>query len=100
MEEYNVRISATAQNDFMELAKGLATLSYEEELQYYDDIIESTKVLLTAPDTCPFAKDSQLRLRRYRLLNVHNYTYFFVISGTTVEIRRILHSKRQYERIL
>jgi hypothetical protein len=49
------------------------------------------------PERCPLAKDIQLRLRGYRTLLINNYIVFFVISGKTVEIRRILYARLQYE---
>ena len=100
MEKYNVKISTAAQKDFLELTESLDTLPPDEAVKYYDSILESTKVLATNPESCPFARDSQLRVRRYRLLTVDKYIYFFVVTGKTVGIRRILFARRQYEKIL
>ena len=100
MEEYNVKISSTAQNDFLEISERLDMLPPEEAIQHYDSIINSTGVLSTAPESCPYARDSQLRMRGYRMLTVDDYIYFFVINGKAVEIRRILYARRQYDRLV
>jgi plasmid stabilization system protein ParE len=52
------------------------------------------------PERCPLAKDIQLRLRGYRMLLVKNYIVFYLVSDKTVEIRRILYARRQYEGLL
>jgi plasmid stabilization system protein ParE len=99
MDEYNVMISVSAQNDFLEIAERINLLPPDEAEQYFDKVIKKTKVLATAPDSCPSARDSQLRLRGYRTLTIDDYVYFFVISKDDVIIRRILYAKSQYDRI-
>ena len=100
MDKYNVKISSTAQNDFMEISERFDALPPEEAAICYDSIIETTRMLSSTPDICPYARDSQLRLRGYRMLSAENYIFFFVIIGKTVEIRRILYARGQYERLV
>ena len=99
MEEYNVKISSTAQNDFLEIAESIEALPHDEAMQLYDSILKETSVLASTPESCSFARDSQLRLRGYRMLTVNSYIYFFILNGKTVEIRRILYARRQYDRL-
>ena len=100
MDEYYVKISSTAQNDFMEIAERLEVLTPEEAEQQYDNILKKTEILGKSPESCPSARDSQLRLRGYKMLTVDDYIYFFVINAKTVEIRRILYARRQYDRLV
>jgi len=100
MDEYNVTITSPAQNDFLEIAERIKTLPPEESAQHFDAITKKTKILATAPDSCPYARDSQLRLRGYRMLTLDDYLYFFVIIDKNVIIRRILYAKRQYDRLM
>ena len=100
MDDYNVKMSLTAQNDFFEIAEHLNTMTPEEAEAQYSRILSKTEVLAKAPESCPSARDSQLRLRGYKMLTVDDYMYFFVISGKTVYIRRILYARRQYERLV
>ena len=100
MDDYNVKISTPAQNDFLEIAERIKTLPPEEAEQHFDNIIKKTKILTAEPDGCPYARDSQLRLRGYRMLTIDDYIYFFVISERNVIIRRILYARRQYDRLM
>jgi len=100
MDEYKVKISSPAQNDFLEIAERIKSLPPEEATQQFDNITAKAKLLTTSPDSCPYARDSQLRLRGYRMLTIDEYIYFFVICNKTVIIRRILYAKRQYDRLM
>ena len=100
MDEYSVKISSPAQNDFLEIAERIKSLPPEEATQHFDSIVKKTKVLATAPDSCPYARDSQLRLRGYRMLTIDDYLYFFVMHDKSVIIRRILYARRQYDRLM
>jgi len=100
MSDYNVRISPTAQNDFLEIAEYIKTFPPEEAALQFDNIVNKAEVMIKSPDTCPYARDSQLRLRGYRMLTIDDYIYFFVISERTVIVRRILYAKRQYDRLM
>jgi len=100
MEEYNVIISPAAQNDFLDIAEHLATLEPPAALEYYESFMKKMEMLKTTPESCPLARDAQLRLRGYRMLSVENHIVFYVLNGGAVEIRRILYARRQYERLV
>ena len=100
MERYKVNIFPTAQDDMRDIVDYLNTLSHDVAIRYYDLIIENVGTLTTMPERCPLAKDTQLRMRGYRTLLVKNYIVFYVINGKTVEIRRILFARRQYDGLL
>jgi len=100
MEQYSVKIFPTAQKDLKSIVDYLNTLSPVVAQRYYDLIVEKVGTLQTMPERCVLARDTQLRLRGYRLLHVENYIVFFVLKGNIVEIRRILYAKRQYEELL
>ena len=99
MDEYNVIIYPTAQNDVSTIVEHLNVLPPEEAESYFEMLIKKAEILKSTPTNCPMAKDSQLRLRAYRTLATEDYLFLFVVSGRTVEIRRILYAKRQYERL-
>jgi len=99
MEEYKVTVSPAAQNDFLDIVEHLETLSPEAAVQYYELFMEKTRMLAKTPESCPLARDTQLRLRGYRMLPIENYIVFYVIIGRNVELRRILYARRQYERL-
>ena len=100
MEQYNVKIFSSAQNDLHDIVDYLNTLSHEVAIRYYDLIIEKIESLATMPERFPLVRDTQLRLRGYRMLLVKNYVVFYIVNNKTVEVRRIVYSKRQYEGLL
>jgi plasmid stabilization system protein ParE len=100
MKTYNIDITPEAIEDLDEIVEHLGTLSEQAALRHYDLIVEKIGTLSNSPERCALSRDVQLRLRGYRLLLVKNYIVFFVIIGDIVEIRRILHSKRNYSEIL
>jgi len=100
MEHYKVKILPKAQEDMAGIVEYLNTLSAEVALSYYDLLIEKISSLSELPERCPLARDAQLRLRGYRVLVVKKYLVFFVIIGDTVQIRRVIYGRRQYDWLL
>ena len=100
MGQYKVKILPTAQEDMAEIVDYLNTLSPDAALRYYDLLIEKIGSLSDMPERCALARDTQLRLRGYRVLIVEQYLVFFVILGDTVQIRRIIYGRRQYEALI
>ncbi len=97
---YKIKIYKTAQSDLKAIVDYVNTLSPQAAIKYYDLILEKMGSLQEMPERCPLAKDTQLRLRGYRTLIVNNYIVFYVVKGDTVQIRRILYARRQYEWML
>ena len=100
MKKYDIKIFPQAENDLDEIADYLAAFSEQAALKYYDLIVEKIGALAEMPERCPLMKDTQLRLRGYRMLIARNYIVYYVVNGNTVEIRRILYARRQYEGML
>ncbi len=97
---YKVKIYKTAKQDLREIVDYLNTLSPGAAIKYYDLIIEKIGSLAEMPERCALLRDPQLRLRGYRALIVEKYMVFFCVKGDTVQIRRILYGRRQYEWML
>ena len=100
MEHYKIKIYKQAENDLNEIVQYLNTLSAETALKYYDELVEKIGGLAEMSNRCSYVRDTILRLKGYRYLNVNNYVVFYVVHGDTVQIRRILYNKRQYQTIL
>lgn len=100
MEAYDVKIYPTAKQDLNDIISYLNTLSPDTATQYYDFLVEEIASLSQLPDRCPRVKDPALLIKGYRYLVVKNYLVFYVISGSTVQIRRILYGKRDYQALL
>ena len=100
MERYKVKIYPSAQQDLRDIVDYLNTLSPSAALRYYDKLTEEIASLSTMPERCPRPRDLALAAKGYRYLIVENYLIFYVVSGGTVQIRRILYSRRDYRALL
>lgn len=52
------------------------------------------------PDSYEKYKSAKKRKNIYYRIYVKNYTIFYVVKNNTMEIRRILYSKRNFERLI
>lgn len=100
MDTYNIKIYPTAKRDLEEIISYLNTLSSKAALRYYDLIIKEIGSLSQMPARCPYIRNTTLKAKGYRILVVENYLVFFVGKEDTVQIRRILYGKRNYEWLL
>ncbi len=100
MEKYELKIFLSAEQDLMKITNYLNELSLQSAIDLYDEIVQSIGSLQQMPMRCPLAKNTVLRMKKYRLLVVHNYVVFYVVIDNIVQIRRILHGRRQYEFLL
>lgn len=100
MEEYQVKIYPAAQQDLKDIVNYLNTLSYNAATEYYDKIVSEIQSLSEMPFRYPKPKDLTLAAKGYRYFNVKDYLVFYVVSGDTVQIRRIIYGKRDYRLIL
>ena len=100
MEKYNVLLYPTAKQDLLEIIDYLNTLSPEAALRYYDLLTEEISSLSHMPERCPHPRDLALAAKGYRYLIVKDYLVFYVISGNTVQIRRIIYGRRDYQSLL
>lgn len=100
MEHYNIEIFPTAKQDLLDIISYLNTLSPDTALRYYDLLIEEISSLSELPERYPHPKDLALKAKGYRYLLVKNYLVFYVVSGKTVQIRRILYARRDYSSLL
>lgn len=100
METYKVLIFPTAAQDLADIADNLRTLSGDAALKYYDLLTAEIASLAQMPERCPKPRDLALAAKGYRYLIVRDYLVFYVVSGGTVQIRRILYRRRDYASLL
>ena len=101
MENYDVILYPTAKQDLLDIIDYLNTLSPDAALlRYYDLLTEEIASLSRMPERCPRPKDLALAAKGYRYLIVKDYLVFYVVSGRTVQIRRILYGRRNYQALL
>jgi len=97
---YKVKIFYHAKLDLKDIVSYLNTLSPQSALRYYDLIVEKIGSLVEMPERCPLLRDVALKAKGYRYLIAENYLVLFVIKADTVQIRRIIYNKRNYEWLL
>lgn len=100
MANRKIVIYKTAKADLEDIVDYINRLSSAATIKQYDNIIEKISSLAEIPEKCPYLKDSNLRLKGYRFLVIDQYLVFFVVKDNTVQIRRILYGKRNYEWLL
>ena len=100
METYKIRIFPTARRDMEDVIAYLNTLSPDAALCYYDLLVDEIASLAKMPERCHRPKDLTLAAKGYRYLIVKNYLVFYVVVGDTVQIRRILYVRRDYQLLL
>jgi len=100
MGKYKIRIYSYAKTDLKDIVSYLNTLSPQAAIRYYDLIVEKIGSLSEMPERCSFARDVALKAKGYRYLIAENYLVFFVIKSDTVQIRRIIYGRRNYEWLL
>lgn len=100
MGKYKIKIYPTAKMDLKDIVSYLNTMSPQAAIRYYDLLVEKISGLAEMPERCSFVRDVTLKAKGYRYLIVENYLVFFVLKDDTVQIRRILYSKRNYEWLL
>lgn len=100
MDKYRIKIYPSAKTDLKDLISYLNTLSPQAALKYYDLIVEKIGNLAEMPERCPFVREVALKAKGYRYLIIENYLVFFVVKTGTVQIRRIIYGKRNYEWLL
>ena len=100
MEQYEVRIFPSAQQDLLDVIDYLNTLSKEAALNHYDRLTSEISSLRIMPERCPRPRDLALAAKGYRYLAVGNYLVFYVVVGNIVQIRRILYARRDYKHLL
>ena len=100
MDVYKVKIYPAAKRDLQQIVDYLNTLSAQVALRYYDLLVEQISSLSHMPFRCPRARDAALAAKGYRYLLVEKYLVFYVVAGDTVQIRRILYARRNYQSVL
>jgi len=99
---YSYEFSPLAEQDLNEVFDYIATelLSPEVAENLINNIQDSVEKLCGFPFSRPLLKNKRLREKGYRLLIVQNLNLFYIIEEQKIVIRRVLHSKRNFESIL
>lgn len=98
--KYSIEYLPIAEKDLTEIIEYVTLDSPQSALNLLDEIDNTILKLEDFPYIGKIPKDSRLQLLNYRILIVSSYLVFYVVKDDIVEIRRILHGKRNYEFLL
>ncbi|MBI5418369.1 type II toxin-antitoxin system RelE/ParE family toxin [Candidatus Poribacteria bacterium] len=94
--KYKIHYLPCAQKDLTEIIEYIKIDSPNEALDMLTKIDNAILKLKNFPFIGKIPKDNRLRYLNYRILIIDHYLVFYVIINNEVEIRRILHGKRDY----
>jgi len=97
MEKYNVKIYPAAKRDLIKIIEYINELSPKVAEEQYQKLVTGILSLRYLPRRCSTFKNEVLRKKGYRFLKINNYLVVFVVRELEVQIKRIIHNKRDYE---
>lgn len=96
-KKYKIEYLPVAERDITDLIEYVQVDNPSAALNLLDQFDEAISKLEDFPHMGQVPKDSRLQYFNYRMLIVSSYLVFYVVKGSTIEIRRILHGRRKYD---
>ncbi|MFZ5642931.1 MAG: type II toxin-antitoxin system RelE/ParE family toxin [Bacillota bacterium] len=97
MPKHQISITEAAEKDLVEIVDYIASDNPSAALKLAEEIEQNIIQLEDFPLMGVVPKNRRLTRQGYRILIVDNYLVFYVLlDGGTVEIRRIVSGKRDY----
>ena len=97
---YRIQYLSVANRDLIEIMDYIKADNPVAASELLNKIDESVSRLASMPLSGKIPDDSRLKSMGYRILVIGNYLVFYVVTGNKVEIRRVLHGKRNYSFLL
>ena len=104
MDKHKVYLSEPAESDLRDIVRYIssqldAPITALKMMDLFEDAMGSLEEM---PHRCPLLSDERLATMGYRKLHVKNYFVFYTIDEihNVVDVERILHSRRDWQRIL
>jgi addiction module RelE/StbE family toxin len=95
-----VSIYPSAERDLTEIFAYIGAESPSAAHKLLEQIFACIDKLSGFPELYPIVRDPFLAAKGYRLIPVETYLIFYVITKSEVQIRRVVHGKRQYREFL
>lgn len=67
---------------------------------FYKEVVKQIEIRSEAPESYEIFKTIKNGQVKYYKINVKNYTIFYVVKETVIEIRRIYYSRRNFENLI
>ncbi len=97
---YEIRYLKSAEKDLYDIFDYIKLDNPSAAGSLLDKIDDSIALLASNPKMGKIPKNRYIRDKGYRMLIVENYLVFYVLKEKIIQIRRILHSARNYEFLL
>ena len=97
---YAIDYLPAAQQDLHDIVDYIARDDPSAAPAFVDRIDRVSGRLALHPRSGRRPRDDRLRRRGYRMLVVGDYLAFYVVTGRTVQIRRVIHGARRYKFLL
>jgi toxin ParE1/3/4 len=99
-KRYRVEYLPVAQEDLISIVEYIQMDDPSDTQNFLNEVDKAISKLAYFPYMGSIPKDIRLIHLNYRTLIIDNYLVFYVVLDEMVEIRRILHGKRQYSFLL
>jgi len=103
-DEYRIIVTVPAESDLVDIHRYIAKELYGPA-SARNIVLEIRKALRTlsfSPQGLPKVRDDRLAARGYRWIGIKNYVAFYTIDeqNKVVNVERILHGRRDWQRLL
>lgn len=100
--KYTIKYTATFINQFDNISKYfIYKLKNKIAAEnFYNEVIKEIEKRSENPEGFEKYRSSRKRKNTYYRIYVKNYTIFYIVKDNTMEIRRILYSKRNFEKLI
>ena len=100
--KYTIRYTATFIKQFNNISKYIIYKLQNRIAaeSFYYEVINEIEKRSENPESFEKYKSRRKRKNTYYKVNVKNYTIFYVVQNNTMEIRRILYSRRNLDNLI
>lgn len=100
--KYIIKYSATYINQFNNILKYFVDILKNKIAaeNFYNEVIKEIESRSENPEGYEKYKSNRKRKNTYYRIYVKNYTIFYTVKDNTMEIRRILYSRRNLDQLI
>ena len=100
--KYTIRYSSTYINQFNSILKYIVN-NLKNKIaaeNFYNEVIKEIEKRSENPEGYEKYMSTRKRKNTYYRIYVKNYTIFYIVKDNTMEIRRILYSRRNFDKLI
>ena len=100
--KYTIRYSSTYINQFNSILKYIVN-NLKNKIaaeNFYNEVIKEIEKRSENPEDYEKYISTKKRKNTYYRIYVKNYTIFYTVKDNTMEIRRILYSRRNFDKLI